>query len=49
MNVEVFYKLKDAKRYYDIISGYSNQVKEIARCEYDDFDLVRKTIIRSNK
>ena len=49
MNVEVFYKLKDAKKYYNEISGYSHQIKEIVRCEYDDFDLVSKKTIRSNK
>ena len=45
MNVEVFYKLKDAKEYFNKIEGYSNQVKQIVRCEYDKFNLVSTKII----
>ena len=46
MNIEVFYKLKDAKECFNKIDGYSHQVKQIVRCEYDKFNLVSTKIIK---
>jgi hypothetical protein len=49
MNVEVFTLLREAKKYYNELNhGYSNQCKELVRCEFDKFEMICNKILIKN-